>query len=119
MNESLKGSKEGIQKVLENLRGVSTSMIPRDDIRNVDVRIQMMNNILIQNEKKIWLRSKDGREILTEIKSSVDKLIDDAMVLQKSPERDRWSNFIRTLERLESVLRKLEEESQKRSMVVT
>lgn len=119
LSEDLKVSKEGIQKALEVVRGISNDSIPLTEIRDIDMRIQMANNILIQNEKKIWLRSKDGREILSEVRSTVDGLLREIMELQNSPERERWSSFIRTLEKLETVLMKMEEESRRRSMVVT
>lgn len=119
LSEDLKASKEGIQKVLEVVRDISADSIPATEMRDIDIRIQMANNVLIQNEKKIWLRSKDGREILSEIRSTVDELLSEIMELQESPERALWSSFIQTLEKLETVLMKMEEESRRRDMVVT
>lgn len=119
MSEDLKASKEGLLKALEILRSIPANSFPVTEIREIDARIQMANNILIQNEKKIWLRSKDGREILNEIRSTVGKLLREMTKLQKSPERELWSGFKQTLEKLENLLMKIEEESRRRSMVVT
>lgn len=119
LSEDLKLSKEGLLKALLALRSISANSFPATEIRDIDVRLQMANNILIQNEKKIWLRSKDGREILNEVRYIVDKLLSEMMKLQKSPEIELWSIFKQDLEKLENFLMKIEEESSRRSMVVT
>lgn len=76
-------------------------------------KLQLANKIITQNQKKIWLRAKTGKPMAEAILASTIKLLDQ---LNNSAEN---SDITRSMQELEVLTKKLNEESRKRSMVVT
>ncbi len=70
-------------------------------------KLESVRNVLIRNEKKIWLRTKKGREMLADVREAADRL-----------KGSFTSGDIRVVE-VEALVKAIEEESRKRSMVVT
>lgn len=76
-------------------------------------KLQLANKIIAQNQKKIWLRTKTGRPMAEALNSTSKKLVE---LLQNSAEN---SEIIQIIQELEVQTKKLNEESRRRSMVVT
>jgi hypothetical protein len=74
--------------------------------------LESIRSILIRNEKKIWLRTKKGRGMVAEVNEAADRLktsfaLGDIDIIEKA------------IVDVEVLARAIEEESRKRSMVVT
>jgi galactose-1-phosphate uridylyltransferase len=76
-------------------------------------KLQLSNKIIAQNQKKIWLRAKTGRPMAEALNSTSKRLIE---LLQTSEETSEINQII---QELEVQTKKLNEESRRRSMVVT
>jgi hypothetical protein len=92
---------EHIQKAVENL----DSVIEQVTDESIKSRILKVQKILSQNRKKIWLRTKSGKPMAEETLSLTNKLV------------NKFEDTV--LVELESQAEKIEEESRRRSMVVT
>lgn len=121
MGESLNLAKGVIEKVTEMMRAEPMSRVPEDKMRDLMTRIQFAKNSLIQNEKKIWLRTKFGREILGDFQLSSEKLLDIVERLRGLNEigPDLLVEVDAALGEVESQAKRLDEETRRRSMVVT
>ncbi len=75
--------------------------------------MESVHSVLIRNEKKIWLRTKKGREMLAEVSNAAETLRG-AIVSS-----DELETVELALNDIESLARAIEEESRKRNMVVT
>ncbi len=76
-------------------------------------KLESVRSVLIRNEKKIWLRTKKGRGVLAEVSEAAERLMKS---LASSGELDAVEA---ALSDVETLVRAIEEESRKRSMVVT
>jgi hypothetical protein len=74
--------------------------------------LESVRSIFIRNEKKIWLKTKIGRKILTDLSEAINKLKETIVGNDKN-------NIISALSVVEAHVNNIEEESRKRSMVVT
>jgi hypothetical protein len=83
------------------------------DSQGLVYKLESVRSVLIRKEKKIWLRTKKGREMVAEISEAADRL---KRALASSGE---WDNVDGTLGEVEILTRAIEEESRKRNMVVT
>ena len=121
MGENLSLAKSVLDEVLETLKQTYAGRISGDEMRDLTTRVQFSRNSLIQNEKKIWLRTKVGREIIGDFGAASGKLLDVLMGSQKSNEIE--SNFFvevdAALREVESQAKRLNEETRRRGMVVT
>jgi len=75
-------------------------------------KLESARSVLIRNEKKIWLRSKKGRGMLAEVSSAADRL-------KESFASGDISVVEGALVEVEALVNAIEEESRRRSMVVT
>ncbi len=120
MGENLNNAKSVLDEVLNTLKETYAGRIPRDEMRDLMTRVQFARNTLIQNEKKIWLRTKVGREIIGDFGAASGKLLDVLKGSQKSDGIE--SNIMKAdaaLRDVESQAKRLNEETRRRSMVVT
>jgi hypothetical protein len=119
MGEGIVSTKEDLQRILDLV--TKSSKIPEKEVIEIKKRIQMALNILIQNERKIWLRTREGKEMLMEFGAAAAKLVDAAERMRRSEAQDpkALSNFGSALGEVERCAKSLEEESRKRGMVVT
>ena len=103
MGEILETIKETLKKEIKSLEELSELSYAQ--------RIQKALDIIIRNEKKIWLRTRKGQEMLSTIR-------DAAKTLSKSNKTDEnvFEDAIKTLEHYSETL---EKEIRRRSMVVT
>ena len=120
MDDNLILAKSVLDEVLQTLKETYAGQISEDEMRDLTTRVQFARNTLIQNEKKIWLRTKVGREILRDFGAASGKLLDVLMGSQKSGGIE--SNILKAdaaLRDVESHAKRLNEETRRRSMVVT
>ena len=103
------GVREIIDDSLDLLKGSNEGT---DSLRLVS-RLESVRSVLIRNEKKIWLRTKKGRVMLAEVREAAERL---KKSLASSGELDAVEVALGDVEIL---ARAIEEESRKRSMVVT
>jgi hypothetical protein len=76
-------------------------------------RLESVRRVLIRNEKKIWLRTKKGREMIANVSEAAERLMKS---LASSDEQDAVEA---ALSDVETLARAIEEETRKRNMVVT
>ena len=78
------------------------------------IRIDKVHNLLTENESKIWLKTRVGEPMLKELQDAVDdgfKLLEGGKSVLES--------FETALKKVEEKAAKIDEESRRRSMVVT
>ena len=103
------GVREVIDDSLDLLNGLNYGI----DSPGIVSRLESVRSVLIRNEKKIWLRTKKGRGILADVSEAAERL---RKSLASSGEMDAVDA---ALSKVEILARAIEEESRKRSMVVT
>ena len=112
MSEELISVKEYLGKAKDLLEDIGQSFIG-DEVDDLSTKIQDAINTLVQNEKKIWLRTKKGREMLGESSIAAQTLI---RVIEAGSDPDGIRDAVSEVERQ---VKTLSEEIRKRSMVVT
>jgi len=100
-------------------RGLLNNPVDSDELRDIRVKIQIGLNALIQNEKAIWLRTKKGRDILGEFHEASLKLRDAVEQLEGETSATLLDGVKVALVDVEAVAKKLNDETRRRSMVVT
>ena len=121
MGESLTFANDVLKRTLELLRMAPSGMAPEGEVREIQTRIQMAQNALIQNERKIWLRTKEGKEMMGEFGVASTKLLGTVERLQRQaiPDASLLKNLKAALGEVELHARRVNEETRRRSMVVT
>ena len=97
--------------MIEAVKGLKG--ITEEKRRSLLARAQSACNIVVQNEKKIWLKTSVGKTIVSDLKSSSVTLLE---VIEKFKDAAELES---ALANVESQTRKIEEETRRRSMVVT
>lgn len=109
MGETATGVREIIDESLDLLKGQNHET----DSQRLVPRLESVHSVLIRNEKKIWLRTKKGRGMLADVSEAAERLMKS---LASSSELEAVDA---ALSDVETLARAIEEESRKRSMVVT
>jgi hypothetical protein len=118
MGERIVSTKENLQRTLDLV--TKSSKIPESEAIEIKRRIQIAINAVIQNERKIWLRTRDGKEMIEEFRGASSRIAREAENIQTAEARGLdLTNLYAALNEVESCAKKLEEESRRRSMVVT
>lgn len=113
MGKSLYSAKEALAMVVDVLEKDMGDVFPGTSIRDLVTRLQIVKKILVQNEKKIWLRTKKGREMLLEVEEASKTLLE---ILKTSLD---YNEIQKSVVAIEMYGVKLEEEIRLRSMVIT
>jgi len=108
MGESLETTKSTMERVMEALRGMSNAS--ENELRDILTRLQAARNTLVQNERKIWLRTKAGKEMLSDYGEASLKLLGAV---------ESGSGLEEALTEVEAQAKRISDEIRKRSMVVT
>ncbi len=108
MGESLETAKSTLDRVIEALRGSSNAS--ESELRDLLTRLQAARNTLVQNERKIWLRTKAGKEMLSDYTEASLKLLGAV---------ESGSGLEEALTEVEAQAKRISDEIRKRSMVVT
>lgn len=121
MGESLNFVKGVLDRTLELLREVPSGAVSEDELRDIQIRIQIAQNALIQNARKIWLRTKVGKEMIGEFGVASTKLLGTLERLQRveATDPDIPKDLKAALGEVELHARRMNEESRRRNMVVT
>lgn len=101
-------AKSTLERVMEALRG--SSKASESELRDLLTRLQAARNTLIQNERKIWLRTKAGKEMLSDYGEASLKLLGAV---------ESGSGLEEALTEVEVQAKRISDEIRKRSMVVT
>ena len=101
-------AKSMLERVMEALRGSSNAS--ESELRDLLTRLQAARNTLIQNERKIWLRTKAGKEMLSDYGEASMKLLGAV---------ESGSGLEEALTEVEAQAKRISDEIRKRSMVVT
>jgi hypothetical protein len=108
MGEVLETAKSTLERVMEELKGSSNAS--ESEVRDLQTRLQAARNTLVQNERKIWLRTKAGKEMLSEYGEASQKLLGAV---------ENGSGIEEALIEVEARAKSISDEIRKRSMVVT
>jgi ribosomal protein L12E/L44/L45/RPP1/RPP2 len=101
-------------KALEDIRKLVPGLKLKDDeARGVSTRLQKVANTVEENRTKIWLRTRAGKEMVEAIQRAAEELLG---VLGSGSGK---SEALSALEALEAQAARVDEESRRRSMVVT
>ena len=111
MGESLETAKSTLERVMEALKG--TSNASENELRDILTRLQAARNTLVQNERKIWLRTKAGKELLSNYGAASLKLLG---VVKSGSSLEAAEE---ALTEVEAHAKRVSDEIRKRSMVVT
>ena len=116
MNEAMKSlysAMEALAMAEEILIKNFEDVFHGSNLRDLVTRIQFSKNILVKNEKKIWLRTKKGMEMLSEFEKASKALLE---ILKTSND---FVEVEKSVLAIETYGVKLEEEIRRRNMVVT
>lgn len=121
MGEIMSCVKDSLERAIDLLKKSVGHFFIEEEDEDLSSRIHYAMNTLVQNEKKIWLRTKVGREILGDFGASSEKLLDVVNKLQKADKigPDFLVEVDVALRKVESHAKRLNEETRRRSMVVT
>ena len=108
MGENFENAKSTLERVMEALRGLSTAS--ESEGRDLLTRLQAARNTLVQNERKIWFRTKTGKEMLSDYSEASLRLLNTV---------ENGSGFEEALTEVEAQAKRISDEIRKRSMVVT
>ena len=111
MSESMVIAKTSLEKVMDTLR--STGDASKGATREMLTRLQSAHNTLVQNENKIWLRTKAGKALLSSYSEASQRLLAAVEAGLSREELDA------ALGEVSLVAKSLDDEVRKRSMVVT
>ena len=104
--------------VKEKLSGIKTMLAGMKDnegyIAGMQIRIAKVTNVILENESKIWLRTRVGEPMLMELQTAVEEAY---KVLEGGDSALR--GFEAVLVEVERKAARIDEESQRRGMVVT
>jgi len=107
-----------IPTVKEKLAGIKTMLAAvkgnEGYAAGLQIRLGKVTNVVTENESKIWLRTRVGEPMLKELQAAVD---DAYNVLEGSG--SALESFEAALKEVERKAAKIDEESRRRSMVVT
>lgn len=113
MGESLNNAKQALNKTIETIGTTGQHGIPDSELRDLMTRLQQARNALVQNERKIWLRTKIGKKMLVEFSEA------SARLLGVVESRSGLEEIKEALADVELQAKRLNEETRRRSMVVT
>lgn len=105
MSQQMKQANEIVEKIIKEVEKTEDS-----SKEVLLVRLKVINKLISQNQNKIWLRTRSGKPLAEKINKAA------AEGLSRFEEGTEISE---TLDAIESVAKEIDEESQKRSMVVT
>ena len=112
MSEQVNTIKNVVEDVLEVVNELRDDL-PGNQLNDLRTRLQFVRNTVIENEKKIWLRTKKGKELIMELSGRSERL------LESIKEKQVSENFENILQEMEEKAKEIVEEIRKRSMVVT
>jgi len=99
MSQPMNNAKEIVEKLIEK--------VEKD---NHTEQLQTIGKLIDQNNAKIWLRTRSGKPMAEKMETTAQK------ALEKLVE---GSDINETIDELMTVAKEIDEESQRRSMVVT
>jgi len=108
LGESLENAKSTLERVMETLKG--SQIASEKEMRDLMTRLQAARNTLVQNERKIWLKTKAGKEVLSDYGEASLKLLGAV---------ESGSSIEEALTEVEAQAKRISDEIRKRSMVVT
>ena len=104
--------------VKEKLSGIETMLAAMKDnegyIAGIQIRLAKVTNVVFENESKIWLRTRVGEPMLTELQVAVEEAY--KLLEARDPSLKSFETAFGEVERKAA---RIEEESRRRSMVVT
>ena len=107
----LEEAKKTLEKTIESIK--TFHKMPEEMKGGLLTRAQSSLNVLVQNEKKIWLKTGPGKAMLRDFNSSASKLLRAVVELT-----DLWE-IEAALAEVEAQAKRIDEETRRRSMVVT
>jgi len=113
MKDNLEELKSTFKAIMETLKTSQAEECPSKGREVFMSRIQRAENVLIQNQKKIWLKTKKGREALTKLGVAAERLRE---IIETAGGVDETEAALKALE-LQA--KNIEDEIRRRSMVVT
>jgi len=110
MSEPLAPTLKALEEIQERIIGLK---LKDDEARGVSTRLQKVANTVEENKTKIWLRTRAGKEMVEAIQRAAEELLG---VLGSGSGKDE---ALTALVALEAQAARVNEESRRRSMVVT
>ena len=104
--------------IKENLTSIKSMLaVAKNNLRQtagLQIRLDKVMNIVMENESKIWLRTRVGEPMLKELQDAVDYA--SKALVGGNPASEGFEAALKEVERKAT---KIDEESRRRSMVVT
>jgi hypothetical protein len=113
LSETINTVKDALSRAIEVLRESTVEEASEGARRELLTRLQSAQNSLVRNERKIWLRTKAGKEMLAEFEAASAKL---KLAVESGSGFDEVED---ALAGVEAQAKRIEEETRRRSMVVT
>jgi hypothetical protein len=109
MTVTIVNVRESIDESLEILKNQNTGA----DYQELVSTLESVRNNLIRNEKKIWLRTKKGKDIVSEVFKAATKLRETLSI------NVELTSIEVELNKVEALVKAINEESRRKNMVVT
>lgn len=113
MSDNLAGAKDSLAETLESIKDLPD--LSEEVKEDLHFRLQAAYNALIQNERKIWLRTKLGKELTSGFTKASESLLE----ALGEPGGFNIEKFEARVEDVEAITKRLKDESRRREMVVT
>jgi hypothetical protein len=104
-----------IKEKLARIKSILTAIMDNEGyVAGLQIRLAKVTNVVVENESKIWLRTRVGEPMLMELQVAVDYAYS---VLEGGD--SALQSFEAAMDEVEEKAAKIDEESRRRNMVVT
>jgi len=119
MGESLTFAKGVLGRTHGLLREVPAGAIEDAEMDNIAARIKAVQNTLTLNERQIWLRAKEGKEMMGDLGVASTKLLGAIERLQRAgaPGQSPLKDLKAALGEVELHTKRINEETRKRGLI--
>lgn len=119
LGESLTFAKGVLRRNIGLLLEVPAGSIPEKDMDDIRIRIQDAQGTLIQNERQIWLRAKEGKEMMGDLGVASTKLLGTIERLRaEDPDPSLFKDLKAALGEVELHIKRINEETRRRGFVL-
>ncbi|MCW4014018.1 MAG: hypothetical protein NWF07_13680 [Candidatus Bathyarchaeota archaeon] len=100
MSQQMNQAKEIVEKIISEIEAGD-----KPEKESLLTRLQTIDKLITRNQSKIWLRTRSGKPMAEKLENAATKALDELESLD--------------LSELESIAKEIDDESEKRSMIVT
>jgi CHASE3 domain sensor protein len=108
---------EECDRIVDTLYQISTENMW--EIKAIQLQIKKVRALLLENQKSLWIRTKDGRAMMDEIEKSLSKLTETINVLVEMKPKESLPILHDVVNELVTHVNKIKTEIRKRGLSIT